>query len=76
MNCPSASEFVGTVIHELRTPLQAIMALVDSLKIDPTDTPKKNKSLERLEQSANVLSRHVDDLRDYVQSGSKEFSIF
>ena len=75
MTCLSVNEFLGTIIHELRTPLQAIMASVDSLKMDPTNTPKKNKSLERLEESANILSRHVDDLRDYVQSGSKEFSI-
>lgn len=75
MNCPSANEFVGTIIHELRTPLQAIMASVDALKMDPSNTVKKNRSLERLEQSANILSRHVDDLRDYLLSDSNEFSI-
>ena len=75
MNCSSANEFVGTIIHELQTPLQAIMASVDSLKMDPANTVKKNKSLERLEQSVDILNRHVDDLRDYVQSDSKEFSI-
>lgn len=75
MKCSSANEFVGTIIHELRTPLQTIMASVDSLKMDPANIEKKNKSLERLEQAVDLLNRHVDDLRDYAQLDSKEFSI-
>lgn len=57
------NEFVGTVSHELKTPLAAIKAYTATLRENPElYAQKREEYLKVIEEQADRLSRLIDDL--------------
>ena len=58
------SDFLATMSHEVRTPMNAIMGLLEILSRD--DLPAKQQGLIKIiRQSAGVLLRILDDILDF-----------
>jgi signal transduction histidine kinase len=73
------SRFISTIAHEVRTPLNAIIGLIQVLlraKKDPL-SPSQRETVERLEKSSTMLVRLVNDLLDLsrLQSGKMQIKI-
>jgi signal transduction histidine kinase len=70
------SRFISTIAHEVRTPLNAITGLIQVLIRDKSDppTPRQRETLERLDRSATMLVRLVNDLLDLsrLQAGKMQ----
>jgi signal transduction histidine kinase len=60
------SRFISTIAHEVRTPLNAIIGLIQVLGRDKREplTPRQRETVERLEKSATMLVTLVNDLLD------------
>jgi two-component system CheB/CheR fusion protein len=58
-------QFLAVLSHELRNPLAAIQAGVDSLRHAPSDDDaRRNRALEIIERNVTLQARLVDDLLD------------
>jgi CheY-like chemotaxis protein/two-component sensor histidine kinase len=57
-------EFLATVSHELRNPLNAIMGWVHLLRSGKLDTPKSSKALETIERNVHMQTALIDDILD------------
>jgi len=70
------SRFISTIAHEVRTPLNAITGLIQVLIRDKGDppTPRQRETLDRLDRSATMLVRLVNDLLDLsrLQAGKMQ----
>ena len=60
------SAVVGTVGHELRSPLTAILGLTELLLLDISDSSTRS-SLNRIHESALAIMRHVDEFVDFMR---------
>jgi signal transduction histidine kinase len=71
------SEFLATMSHEFRTPLNAIIGyaqLLDMGVLGPA-TPAQQEHLERLQASARHLLRLVDDVLDVAKSDADRLTV-
>ncbi|MGO9452724.1 MAG: response regulator [Candidatus Binataceae bacterium] len=57
-------EFLATVSHELRNPLNAIMGWVHLLRSGNLDAAKSSKALETIERNVHLQTALVDDILD------------
>jgi PAS domain S-box-containing protein len=57
-------EFLATVSHELRNPLNAIMGWVHLLRSEKLDKPKSSKALETIERNVHMQTALIDDILD------------
>jgi PAS domain S-box-containing protein len=57
-------EFLATVSHELRNPLNAIMGWVHLLRSGKLDLPKSSKALETIERNVHMQAALIDDILD------------
>ena len=57
-------EFLATVSHELRNPLNAIVGWVHLLRSGSLDATKSSKALETIERNVHMQTALVDDILD------------
>ncbi|HWJ41753.1 MAG TPA: ATP-binding protein, partial [Candidatus Limnocylindrales bacterium] len=57
-------EFLATVSHELRNPLNAIMGWVHLLRSGKLDIGKSSKALETIERNVHLQTALIDDILD------------
>ena len=60
-------EFVASVGHELRTPMNAILGLNGVLQAELADQPENLEMAEHIRQSTDQLLRLVNDILDFSQ---------
>ncbi len=65
---------IATVSHEMRAPLQGMLALVDLLARTSL-SPEQRTYLTAVNQSASALARLVDDLLDASRIATGQFSL-
>lgn len=68
------SQFLAIMSHEMRTPLNGVMAVLDLLGATRLDTKQKTY-VKTAATSAEILKQHVDDVLDLtrMQAGKLEF---
>jgi two-component system, sensor histidine kinase len=59
--------FLGTVGHDLRNPLQTIMAALQVLEDSPTLMPDERKAVAMIERTAERMRRLIDQLLIFTQ---------
>ena len=57
-------EFLATVSHELRNPLNAIMGWSHLLRSGNLDEPRRAKAMETIERNARLQTALIDDMLD------------
>ncbi len=57
-------EFLATVSHELRNPLNAIVGWIHLLRSGSLDTAKSSKALETIERNVHLQTALIDDILD------------
>jgi signal transduction histidine kinase len=57
-------EFLGTLSHELRNPLNALAGWVSMLRGPSTDGAARERAITTIERNTKLLARLVDDLLD------------
>src|SRR5262245_30784721 len=57
-------EFLATVSHELRSPLNAILGWISIIRKFKLDEAKTSQALETIERNAKIQSRLIEDLLD------------
>ena len=57
-------EFLAMLTHELRNPLAAIRAVLDSIRLGAREGPKFHRSSETIDRQLDHLSRLIEDLLD------------
>jgi PAS domain S-box-containing protein len=57
-------EFLATVSHELRNPLNAIVGWVHLLRSEKLDLAKSSKALETIERNVHLQTALIDDILD------------
>ncbi|OGT89238.1 MAG: hypothetical protein A2514_09960 [Gammaproteobacteria bacterium RIFOXYD12_FULL_61_37] len=69
----SKSEFVANMSHEVRTPMNAIIGLIQLLLLTEVD-PKQRDYLNRIQTSSKALLGIINDILDYskIESGRLE----
>lgn len=61
------SEFLATMSHEVRTPLNAIVGFGDVLRDDASLTPSQRRCVEQMRVGCEVLIGVVNDILDYAR---------
>jgi signal transduction histidine kinase/ActR/RegA family two-component response regulator len=55
-------EFLATLSHELRTPMNAVLGWARVLRSSPVDEPTHDRGLESIERNARAQARLIEDL--------------
>lgn len=61
------SDFLATMSHEVRTPLNAIVGFGDLLRDDHSLTPGQRRCIEQMRVGCEVLTTVVNDILDYAR---------
>lgn len=69
----TAHGVLGTVAHDLRTPLQAVLGFAEFLLDEDLD-PHQRDLAERIARAADQMSRLAEELLDTVGSGTTELA--
>ena len=67
--------FVNSMNHELRSPLNGILGLLDILNKDDNFTESQKDYINKAVDSSRILMRIVNDLLDYAKMDAGEFPI-
>ena len=71
----SQKMFTASMNHELRSPLNGVIGLLQILKEDNTLTKTQHNYVYNAYQSAELMLQIVNDLLDYAKIGTNEFTI-
>ena len=69
------SQFLAIMSHEMRTPLNGVMALLDLLSVSKLNRKQKNY-VKTATTSAEILKQHVDDVLDITRIQAGKFELF
>lgn len=69
------SEFLSRMSHDIRTPMNAIMGLVDIAQGNPDDPGKLKECIGKIGTAGKNLQQLVNDVLDITQIESGEFKI-
>lgn len=61
------SDFLATMSHEVRTPLNAIVGFGDLLRDDTSLTPAQRRCIDQMRVGCEVLTTVVNDILDYAR---------
>ena len=61
------SDFLATMSHEVRTPLNAIVGFGDLLRDDTSLTPTQRRCIDQMRVGCEVLTTVVNDILDYAR---------
>jgi signal transduction histidine kinase/CheY-like chemotaxis protein len=61
------SEFLATMSHEVRTPLNAIVGFGDLLRDDASLSPSQRRCVDQMRVGCEVLTSVVNDILDYAR---------
>lgn len=65
------SEFLSHMSHDIRTPINGIMGMVEIMKHNKKDEEKLDKCLANIDQSTNHLLSLINDVLDMSKIGSE-----
>jgi signal transduction histidine kinase/ActR/RegA family two-component response regulator len=68
-------EFLATLSHELRSPLNAILGWVQILRMKPPAPEMLNKAIEAIERNSQAQARLIEDLLDMSSIVSGKFRL-
>jgi CheY-like chemotaxis protein/anti-sigma regulatory factor (Ser/Thr protein kinase) len=68
------SEFVANVSHEMRTPLQAVIGILQ-LSIEDATSEKTMRRLDTARQSAETLLSMIDDVLDFARIEARKLEL-
>jgi signal transduction histidine kinase len=68
-------EFLGTVSHELRNPLNSILGWTSLLRAGEVDEGQRDAALATIERNARAQARLIDDLLDIARIVRGELSL-
>ena len=70
------SEFLATMSHEMRTPLNSVIGFTDLLLEEPGFNEEQVRRLQLIEQSGSALLLVIDDMLDFsaLEAGKLEIS--
>jgi signal transduction histidine kinase len=60
-------EFLATLSHELRTPMNAILGWITMLRQEPADVTRVQRGLDVIDRNARVQAQLVDDILDVAR---------
>jgi PAS domain S-box-containing protein len=69
------SQFLAMMSHEMRTPLNGVMAVLDLLSASKLNG-KQKKLVSTATTSAEILKQHVDDVLDLTRIQAGKFELF
>ncbi len=69
------TQFLAVMSHEMRTPLNGVMAILDLLRASKLDV-KQRKYVSTATTSAEILKQHVDDVLDLTRIQAGKFELF
>ncbi len=70
----SKSKFLAMMSHEIKTPMQAIIGILDLLALTEL-TDEQKKLIQHITHSANLLQMLLKDVLDYSRMGSNEMRL-
>lgn len=70
------TDFLSTMSHDIRTPMNAIVGLTTIARQDPTNSPQTQDALNKIEAASNHLLTLINDILDIskVESGKLTFN--
>ena len=68
-------DFLATLSHELRSPLNAILGWVQILRMKPPASEVLNKAIEAIERNSHAQARLIEDLLDMSSIVSGKFRL-
>ena len=70
------TDFLSTMSHDIRTPMNAIVGLTTIARQDPTNSPATQDALNKIELASNHLLTLINDILDIskVESGKLAFN--
>ncbi len=70
----SKTQFLAMMSHEIKTPMQAIVGILDLLRLTEL-TPEQKDLIQHITHSANLLQTLLKDVLDYSRMGSSEMKL-
>lgn len=70
----SKTQFLAMMSHEIKTPMQAIVGILDLLNLTELTDEQKNL-IQHVSHSANLLQTLLKDVLDYSRMGSNEMKL-
>ncbi len=70
----SKTQFLAVMSHEIKTPMQAIVGILDLLSLTELNDEQRNL-IQHVTHSANLLQTLLKDVLDYSRMGSNEMEL-